>query len=128
MLLRWWSLTVSLVDTLQHTTSYRKNLNNWTVCYVVGLSSLAVRPSNFLFLFCLGGGERGSVFAVFFAPFPEKGILNHIAHGPIIQVLNLRYSTPGLLASQFFRFGGWPAQGILSGYNTRFPRENVTNH
>ena len=34
-------------------------------------------------------GERGRVFAVFFAPFPEKGILDYIAHHPIIQVFTV---------------------------------------
>jgi len=29
-----------------------------------------------LFLFLSRRGERGRVFAVFFAPFPEKGILD----------------------------------------------------
>ena len=28
-------------------------------------------------------------FAVFFAPFPEKGILDYIAHRPIIQVFTV---------------------------------------
>ena len=37
-------------------SQYRKNLNNWTVCYVVGLSFL-----------------RKVSKIVFFAPFPEKG-------------------------------------------------------
>ena len=34
-------------------------------------------------------GERGRVIAVFFAPFPEKGILDYIAHRPIIQVIKV---------------------------------------
>ena len=66
---------------------YRKNLNNWTVCYVVGLSSLSmVKKKKIL----SQKGERGCVFAVFFAPFPEKGILDYIAHRPIIQVFTVQ--------------------------------------
>jgi len=42
-----------------------------------------------LFFFCLRRGERGRVFAVFFAPFPEKGILAYISHRPIIQVFTV---------------------------------------
>jgi len=64
---------------------YCKNLNNWTVCYVVGLSSPSMVKNFFLFLLSQRG-ERGRVFAVFFAPFPEKGIPDYIAHRPIIQV------------------------------------------
>ena len=41
------------------------------------------------FLFLSQKGERGHVFAVFFAPFPEKGILDHIAHRPIIQAFTV---------------------------------------
>ncbi|RPA90149.1 hypothetical protein L873DRAFT_476624 [Choiromyces venosus 120613-1] len=44
-------------------TSYRKNSNNWTVCYVVGLSSLS-QVKDFLFFYSVSG-ERGCVFAVF---------------------------------------------------------------
>ena len=44
---------------------------------------------NFLFFFLSRKGERGCVFAVFFAPFPEKGILDYIAHRPIIQVFTV---------------------------------------
>jgi len=44
---------------------------------------------NFLFFFLSRRGERGRVFAVFFAPFPEKGILDYIAHRPIIQVFTV---------------------------------------
>ena len=43
--------------------------------------------SRILFFFLSRKGERGYVFAVVFAPFPEKGILDYIAHRPIIQVL-----------------------------------------
>ena len=53
------------------------------MCYVVGLSSPS-KVKKFLF-FSVSEGERGRVFAVFFAPFPEKGILDFIAHSPIIQ-------------------------------------------
>jgi len=34
-------------------------------------------------------GERGRVCAVFFAPFPEKGIPDYRAHCPIIQVFTV---------------------------------------
>jgi len=57
------------------------------VCYVVGLSSPS-EVKKFLF-FLSRRGERGRVFAVFFAPFPEKGILDFIAHRPIIQVFTV---------------------------------------
>jgi len=67
---------------------YRKNLNNWTVCYVVGLSSPS-KVKKFCFFFPSRRGEGGRVFAVFFAPFPEKGILDFIAHRPIIQVFTV---------------------------------------
>jgi len=43
----------------------------------------------FLFFFLSREGERGCAFAVFLAPFPEKGILDHIAHRPIIQVFTI---------------------------------------
>ena len=51
--------------------SYCKNLNNWTVCYVVGLSSLSM-VKKFLFFFLSQKGERGCAFAVFFAPFQRR--------------------------------------------------------
>jgi len=68
--------------------AYRKNLNNWTVCYVVGLSSLSI-VKKFFFFFLSRKGERGCALAVFLAPFPEKGILDYIAHRPIIQVFTV---------------------------------------
>jgi len=43
-----------------------KNLNNWTVCYVVGLSSPS-KVKKFLFFFRLGGG-KGAVFLLCFSP------------------------------------------------------------
>ena len=69
----------------QLVSEYRRNLNNWTVYYVVGLSSLS-KVKKLLFFFLSRKGERGCVFAVFFAPVPEKEILDFIAHGSIIQV------------------------------------------
>jgi len=42
-----------------------------------------------LFFFLSRKGERGCAFAVFLAPFPEKGILDYIAHRPIIQVFTV---------------------------------------
>jgi len=71
--------------------TYRKNLNNWTVCYVVGLSSPGM-VKKLLFFFLSRKGGRGRVFAVFFAPFPEKGILDCMAHRPIIQVFTVSLS------------------------------------
>ena len=54
------------------------------MCYVVGLSTLSkVKKSLF---FSVSEVERGCVFAMFFAPIPEKEILNFIVHGLIIRV------------------------------------------
>jgi len=72
---------------------YRKNLNNWTVCYVVGLSSPSM-VKKFFFFFLSQRGGMGRVFAVFFAPYPEKGIPDYIAHRPIIQVFTVSYKGP----------------------------------
>ena len=47
---------------------------------------LSVRSRNYFYFFLSRKGERGCVFAVFFAPVPEKEILDFIAHGSIIQV------------------------------------------
>ena len=52
---------------------------------------LSVKPRNFCFFLSQQGG-RGCVFAVFFAPIPEQGIPDFIAHGSIIRVL--RYCHP----------------------------------
>jgi len=79
----WAKIYISIVKWV-----YRKNLNNWTVCYVVGLSSPSL-VKNFLFFFLSQRGGRGRVFAVFFAPFPEKGIPDYIAHRPIVQVFTV---------------------------------------
>jgi len=46
---------------------------------------LSVRSRNLCF-FSVSEVERGCVFAVFFAPIPEKEILNFIVHGLIIRV------------------------------------------
>jgi len=53
--------------------------------YVVGISSPS-KVKKYLLFFLSRRGERGHVFAVFFAPFPEKGILDFIAHRLVIQV------------------------------------------
>ena len=58
------------------------------MCYAVGLSSLS-KVKKFLLFFLSQQGEGGCVFAVFFAPIPEKGISDSIAHGSIIQVLTV---------------------------------------
>jgi len=42
-----------------------------------------------LFLFLSRKGERSCVLAMFLAPFPEEGILDYIAHRPIIQVFRV---------------------------------------
>jgi len=47
--------------------------------------------SRIIFFFLSQRGERGRVFAVFFAPFPEKGIPDYIAHRPIIQVFTVAH-------------------------------------
>jgi len=47
--------------------------------------SLLVRSVVFFFFFCLGG----QILGVFFAPFPEEGVSDYIAHGPIIRVLTV---------------------------------------
>jgi len=71
--------------------SYRRNLGGgWAVCHVVGLSSLG-KVKKFLFFFLSQQGGRGCVFAVFFAPIPEKGILDFTAHGSIIRVFTVVY-------------------------------------
>ena len=64
---------------------YRKNLNNWTVYHIVGLSS----PSKVRKLFYFFLSRRRPCFCCVFAPFPEKGILDFIAHRPIIQVFTV---------------------------------------
>ena len=64
------------------------------MCYHMSLDfPLPVRSESFCFSFCL----RGAVFCfVFFASCPEKGILDHIAHRPIIQAFTQQqlYDTP----------------------------------
>jgi len=57
---------------------------------LVGLSSLSNVKKFFIFIFSLGGGGKGPRFWSVFAPFPEKGILDYIAHRPITQVLTVR--------------------------------------
>ena len=47
---------------------------------------LSVRLRKKKFFFQSQQGGRGCVFAVFFAPIPEKGISGFIAHGSIIRV------------------------------------------
>ena len=59
------------------------------MCYVVELSSLSK-----VIIFLSPKGERGCVFAVLLAFFPEKGILGFIAQGSIIRVL--RCHIPGI--------------------------------
>jgi len=66
---------------------------------------LLVRSRNFYFFLCLGGGGKWKgpcfccVFTVFLTPFPEKGILDSIAHRPIIQVFTgIGILTPTYLA------------------------------
>jgi len=50
---------------------YRKNLNNWTVCYVVGLSSPS-KVKKFCF-FSASEGEKGPCFCCVFRPLSREG-------------------------------------------------------
>ncbi|RPB01782.1 hypothetical protein L873DRAFT_1803039 [Choiromyces venosus 120613-1] len=77
------------IPVLEIISAYGKNSNNWTVCYVVGLSSRSKVKKFLFFLFCLGGGKGAVFLAVFFAPFREKGIFDYIAHCPIIRVFTV---------------------------------------
>jgi len=54
---------------------------------------LSVGSGNFGFFFFNLGRGKGAVFAVLFAPFLEKGILDYIAHRPIIQVFTVSLMT-----------------------------------
>ena len=58
------------------------------MCYVVGLSSLS-KVKKPLFLFLSQQGGEGCVFAVFFAPIPEKAIWDFIAQSSVIQVFTV---------------------------------------
>jgi len=58
------------------------------VCYVVGPSSLG-GVKNFSFSFLWWKGERGCVFAVFFALVSEKETLDFVAHGSIIRAFTV---------------------------------------
>jgi len=49
---------------------------------------LLVRSRNVCF-FSVSEGGKGSCFCCVFAPIPEKGILDSIAHRPIIQVFTV---------------------------------------
>jgi len=62
---------------------YRKNSNNRSVCYVVGVASSGKVWYFFVFL-CFSRGLSSSVFAAFFTPFLKWVILDYIAHRPII--------------------------------------------
>jgi len=42
-----------------------------------------------LFFLSVSEGGKGPCFCCVFAPFPEKGILDFIAHRPIIQVFTV---------------------------------------
>jgi len=53
---------------------------------------LLVRSRNFCF-FSVSAGGKGPCFCYVFAPFPEKGILDFIAHRPIIQVFTVGQPT-----------------------------------
>ena len=71
---------------------YPKKFNNWTVSYVVELSSLSM-VKKFLF-FSLSEGGKGLCFCCVFCPLStgtrvEKGIRDYIAHRPIIQVFTV---------------------------------------
>jgi len=62
------------------------------MCYVVGLLSLS-KVKKLFFSFYLRMG-KGAVLAVFFAPVPEKELLDSIAHGSIIRVFTVFYMAP----------------------------------
>ena len=57
---------------------YRKNSNNWAMCWDVGVAS----PGKVwgFFSFYLPRGSR-FFFGTFFAPFPEEEILNYLTSG-----------------------------------------------
>ena len=81
--------------TRYHSVDYGKNFNNGPMCYVVGAASSGKVWRFFVFT-CLSEGLGGLPFAVFFAPFPEKGISDDIQHGSIIEVFTVQRE--GLLA------------------------------
>ena len=57
------------------------------------------------FRFFLSQGERSCAFAVFFARIPEKGILDFIAHGSIIQGFTVAWS--GIIGFKCIWRLGW---------------------
>jgi len=59
--------------------AYRKNLNNWTVYYVVGLCSPS-KVKNILLFFSDSEGGKGPSFCCIPAPLPEKAVLDFITH------------------------------------------------
>jgi len=68
-----------------------------------------VRTSVIL-IFCPPERPNNSSFAVFFAPFPERGIPDHLAHGSVTRVPYLRFQGMRLgcanrLALFFARWG-----------------------
>jgi len=72
------------------THNTENNLNNWTACYFFEHSSLSqVKKSGFFFSVLVVG--KGPCFCCVFVSFPDKGILDSIAHRPIIQVFTVRY-------------------------------------
>jgi len=82
------------------------------MCYVVGLSS-PNKVKKFL-IFFVPEGERGRIFAVFPALFLQKGILDFIAHRPIIQVFTV-YKCRHLGISQMHQIN--PLLSVQSNHN-----------
>ena len=56
----------------------------------------------FGFFFLSREGERGCVFAVFLAPFPEKGILDFTAHGSTVPVFTISWMLNNPSATSFY--------------------------
>ena len=77
------------------------------MCYVIGISSLSEIIKNNFYLFLSRKGEAGCVFAVFFAPVPEKGILDFIAHCSLFESFPIR--------SRFGKFW-WIDKGAEASY------------
>ena len=58
--------------------SYRRNWNNWTSRWEVGVAS-PIKVAGFFLFICLSQGLKDSFFAVFFPPNPKAGILDVLA-------------------------------------------------
>lgn len=65
---------------------YRKNLNNWAVCYVAELFPSQYSQEE---MFLLSRKGKVLCFAVLLSFFPEKRISDYIEHRPVIQVFTV---------------------------------------